>query len=64
MCDNSASLIGWLEEDKDVLNNIKTLIEIYRKDNISEDKIKKHVESILIETGIQFSEKSLEEILK
>ena len=64
MCDNSASLIGWLEEDKDVLNNIKTLIEIYRKDNISEDKIKMHVESILIETGIQFSEKSLEEILK
>jgi hypothetical protein len=64
MCDNSASLIGWLEEDKDVLNNIKTLIEIYRKDNISEDKIRMHVESILIETGIQFSEKSLEEILK
>ena len=45
-------------------NNIKTLIEIYRKDNISEDKIRMHVESILIETGIQFSEKSLEEILK
>ena len=34
MCDNSASVIGWLEEDKNVLNDVKQLIQIFRTDNI------------------------------
>ncbi len=64
MCDNSASVIGWLEEDKDILNNIRNLVDIYREYKISEEKIKMHVESILIESDIQLSKNSIEDILK
>tara|TARA_B100000212_G_scaffold342087_1_gene327535 strand:+ start:273 stop:1700 length:1428 start_codon:yes stop_codon:yes gene_type:complete len=64
MCDNSASVIGWLEEDKDVLNDVKQLIQIFRSDNISEEIIKSEVEYILIKSGIQLSKESFIEILK
>ena len=64
MCDNSASVIGWLEEDKNVLNDVKQLIEIFRSDNVPEEIIKSEVEYILIRSGIQFNEESFLEILK
>ncbi|MBO8233285.1 ATP-binding protein [Prochlorococcus marinus XMU1419] len=64
MCDNSATVIGWLEEDKNVLNDVKQLIEIFRSDNVPEEIIKSEVEYILIRSGIQFNEESFLEILK
>jgi len=64
MCDNSASVIGWLEEDKNLLNDVKQLIEIYRSDNIPEEIIKGQIEYYLIQSGIQFSEESFSEIFK
>ena len=64
MCDNSASVIGWLEEDKNVLNDVKQLIQIFRSDNIPEKVIKSQIEYFLMQSGIQFSEESFSEILK
>ena len=54
MCDNSASVIGWLEEDKNVLNDVKQLIQIFRSDNIPEEIIKSQIEYFLTQSGIQF----------
>ena len=64
MCDNSASVIGWLEEDKNVLNDVKQLIQIFRTDNIPEEIIKSQIEYFLTQSGIQFSQESFKEILK
>ena len=64
MCDNSASVIGWLEEDENVLKDVKQLIQIFRTDNIPEETIKSEVEYILIKSGIQLSKESFMEILK
>ena len=64
MCDNSASVIGWLEEDKNVLNDVKQLIQIFRSDNIPEKVIKSQIEYYLMQSGIQISEESFSEILK